>query len=82
MSNNKVTHLANPTANGNAINKSWTEGNYLKLSVGRVTGRIINDYDSCTSENALLSYPEWKAWFVQVRNHMHIPDSIWLEIES
>ena len=30
MSNNKITHLANPTVNGDAINKSWADTNYVK----------------------------------------------------
>ena len=32
MSNNKITHLANSTANWGAINKSWSESKFLKLS--------------------------------------------------
>ena len=33
MSNNKSTHLANPTENRDAINKSYVDTNLLKLSV-------------------------------------------------
>ena len=40
MSNNKITHLANPTANGDATNKSWSESNFLKLSGGTMSGAI------------------------------------------
>ena len=28
MSNNKISHLANPTASGDAINKSWGESTF------------------------------------------------------
>ena len=41
MFNNKITHLANPTDNRDAVSKSWTESNFLKLSGGTVTGHIM-----------------------------------------
>ena len=40
MFNNKITHLANLIANGDAINKSWTESNFLKLSGGTMSGAL------------------------------------------
>ena len=35
MSNNKITHLANPTANGNAINNSWSESSAVARPNGQ-----------------------------------------------
>ena len=40
MSNNKITHLDNPSANGDAINKSWSESNLLKLPGGTMRGAL------------------------------------------
>ena len=33
-----ITHLVNPIANGDAIHKSWSESNLLKLSGGTMSG--------------------------------------------
>ena len=41
MSNNKITHLANPTNNTDGANKKYIDDNYLKLPGGIVIGHII-----------------------------------------
>ena len=38
MFDNKITHLANLTAKGDSINKSWSESNFLKLPGGTMSG--------------------------------------------
>ena len=63
-----VAKAGDPTDNADAINKAYADTPYLKLSGGHATDRITKDYHSFTARNALLSFYEMKAWFVQVRN--------------
>ena len=55
MSNNKITHLANPAANGDAINKSYVDTNFSKLSGGTVTGHIIFANHVLASQDQAIS---------------------------
>ena len=68
MSNNKITHLANPAANGDAINKSYVDTNFLKPSGGTVTGHIILSNALLVSQYQAISRNTGNAFSVQIIN--------------
>ena len=68
MSNDKITHLANPTDNRDAINKSYVDINFLKLSGGTVTDHIILANHVLASQDQAISRNTGNAFFGQVIN--------------
>ena len=70
MSDNKITHLANPTDNRDAINKSYVDTKVLKLSGGTVTGHIIlaNHVLALQDKANAISRNTGNTFFVQIIN--------------
>ena len=68
MSNNKITRLSNPTDNRDALNKSYVDTNFLKLSGGTVTGHIILANHGLASQGQTISRNTGNAFFVQIIN--------------
>ena len=68
MSNNKITHLASATQDGDAINKSYVDTNFLKLSGSTVTGHIILNNALLVSQYQALSRNTGNAYFVQLNS--------------
>ena len=66
MSNNKITHLASATQDGDATNKKYIDDNYLKLSGGTVTGHIILNNPLLVSQYQAISRNAGNAYFVQI----------------
>ena len=63
MSNNKISHLANPKDNRDAINKSYVDTNFLKLSGGTATGHIILATHVLASQDQAISRNTGNAFF-------------------
>ena len=76
ISNNKITHLANPTNNTDGANKKYIDDNYLKLSGGTVTGHVILSNATLASQYQAISRNTGMHFLCKLLIHMCKPDSI------
>ena len=68
MINNKIINLANPTDNKDAINKTYVDTGFLKVSGGHITGSLILPTASPAHNEIILNFISMKYFFVHRMN--------------